>query len=51
MGQELLALKLKVLYQKLYEISNLELLKDVFSVIVLGHSLLGLHKSVTKALA
>ena len=49
-GRELLVLKLKVLRRELYEISNLELLKNVFSVIVLGHSLLGLYESVTKAL-
>ena len=51
MGRKLLALKLKVLYQELYEISNLELLRDIFGVIVLGYSFLGLHESVIKALA
>ena len=50
-GRELLALKLEVLYRELYKISNLELLRDVFGVIVLGHSLSSLYESVTKALA
>ena len=50
MGRELLALELKVLCRELYEISDSELLRDVFGVIVLGHSLLGLHELVTKAL-
>ena len=51
MGRELLALKLKVLYRELHEISDSELLRDVFGVIILGHSLLGLYESDIKALA
>jgi len=50
-GRELPALELEVLRRELHEISDSELLRDVFGVIVPGHSLLGLYESVIKALA